>query len=648
MVKTRLRKADLKEDKAHHRSRCRVAFGILVVYALVLYNQGIMYCSHHIPAVVPKAEQGVLDLSKWDLATQGPLFLQGKWEFYPYQFLDPADVDYPGDEDYGLISVPGIWNDFVTTRGPIGSSGFGTYRLRVCLEAPTAITYGLKIPDMATSYRLFVDGQEVAVNGKPGTSRDMTLPQWRPQVATFTTNAPSVEILVHVANFSHIKGGMWESISLGTAEQILRKRDLAVALALFVSGSLVALGIYHILIYLLRRHNTPSLFLGLFCGVIALRSSATGEVFLATLIPNLDFKLLAKLEYLTVPLTLLSLVAFMSRLYPDRFPRALRIPIYSWSLVFAIAIIVLPLEQYARLLRSYQLLAILVFLYVLAVIVREAQLGEAGARRLTVGVVIFIGTVLNDIAYANRLHSVSGLSNTMPVGLLVFVLSQTLILAERFSDALDTARALTIELDSKVRQRTEELENTNQRLQIAATKDPLTSLGNRYHLQSVIEEENQRYGCLATTDIVYSLIYLDLDNFKQFNDVFGHGVGDFILQEFGVLLTEVVDDANDVYRIGGDEFVILLPNRDIHWARELAETIIEMLETRRFPLDILADTVGIVSDGLKQVTCSIGIASHTFGNVFDLDKMLAEADVAMLQAKHSGKHQVCLGTSSLQ
>jgi diguanylate cyclase (GGDEF)-like protein len=643
MVKTRLRRANSEEDRVHDRSRCKVAFGILIVFALVLYNQGIIYCSHHIPVVVPKAEQGVLHLSEWDLATQGPLFLRGKWEFYPYRFLDPVGIDRPGGEDCGLISVPGIWNDFVTARGPMGSSGFGTYRLKIYLEAPTAVTYGLKIPDMATSYRLFVNGQEVAFNGKPGVNRDTTLPQWRPRVATFTIDSPSIEILVHVANFSHIKGGMWEPISLGTAEQILRKRDLGIGLALFVSGSLVALGLYHILIYLLRRHDTPSLFLGLFCGVIALRSSSTGEVFLATLIPKLDFELHAKLEYLTVPLTLLSLVAFMFRVYPDRFPRALRIPIYSLSFAFTIAIVVLPLGQYAQILRSYQLLAILVFFYVFAVIAREAQLGEAGARQLMVGVVIFIGTVFNDIAYANRLHSISGLSNTMPFGLLAFVLSQTLILAERFSNALDTARALTMELDTKVRQRTEELENANQKLQIAATKDPLTSLNNRYHLQSVIEEENQRYGRLAATSIVYSLIYLDLDNFKQFNDVFGHGVGDFILQEFGALLAQEVDDADDVYRIGGDEFVILLPSRDIDWAQKLAESIIVVLETRRFPQDILADALGITSDGLEQVTCSIGIVSHTFGNVFDLEKMLADADAAMLQAKHGGKHQICLG-----
>ena len=205
---------------------------------------------------------------------------------------------------------------------------------------------------------------------------------------------------------------------------------------------------------------------------------------------------------------------------------------------------------------------------------------------------------------------------------------------------------MTTELDSKVRQRTEELEKANQRLQIAAAKDPLTQLGNRYHLQSVIEVENQRYGRLASTSIDYSLVYLDLDNFKYFNDVFGHGVGDFILQEFGALLAAVVDDANDVYRIGGDEFVILLPERDMHSAHKLAETIIETLEKRCFPLDILTDALGIASDGLKQVTCSIGIASHTSGHVFDLEKMLIDADAAMLQAKHGGKHQISLGSFS--
>lgn len=631
--------------KTYKRSgwyRWRLASSVLLAMtAFFLLPDGAIHRFGQTADAAPRVEQGVLHLSEWDFAAEGPVALQGYWEFYPHRFLDPMDTASE-DGKCGLITVPALWNTFETSQGKMGPYGSGTYRLKAYLKHVEGVIYGLKIPELATSYRLFVNGEEVAANGEPGASKETTVPKWRPQVAVFETDSPDVEIMVHVANHSHTKGGMWKSIYLGRAEQIFRERDLAIGFELLVFGGLTALAVYHLMVFALRKQHPPSLFLGILCLVIAVRVVLTGEIFLAALIPNLDFELLVALKYLTVPLMLSILVCFMSRVYPGGLPRVLQAFTHCLNLISVMTIMALPLADYAQLEQPFQLIGLLVSIYILAAIVGAVRRGEKGARHLLISATILFGTVLSDIGYANRLHGEVGLSNTIPFGLLVFAIGETLVLAERFTSALSNAEALTVELDHKVQQRTQQLEDAYQRLQIAATKDTLTSLYNRYHLQSVIEEENLKYRRQATPDMVYSLIYLDLDNFKQFNDAFGHGVGDFILQQFAEVLLEVATSAEQVYRIGGDEFVILLPNKGLGSAQELAQGIIETLEKSRFPLDILADTLGIIQGGFEQVTCSIGIAGHIPGSIFDLDEILGAADGAMLRAKQSGKHQICL------
>ena len=484
---------------------------------------------------------------------------------------------------------------------------------------------------------MFVNGQELAANGEPSISRELTRPQWRPQVATFRTDSRQVEILVHVANFSHIKGGMWEPVSLGPADQILRKRDLAIGANLFIFGSLFVMGFYHLSIFSLQRNDLSGLFLGLFCMVIAFRTLLTGEAFVATLAPQLSLELLAKLEYGSGSLAMASFLAFMTALFPDDFPRPLRGFVYACTIFSILTIAGLPLRYYARLLPPFQVLLAFVCVWSFIVVIKRAYRRQPGAGRLLIGSAILAATVLNDIAYANRMHTISGLSNTVPFGLLAFVLSQTLVVAERFSSALSTAEALTVELEDKVYQRTLELEEVNQKLQIAATKDALTMLNNRYNLQHSMEQDNLAYRRLADS-AAYSLIYLDLDNFKQFNDAFGHDVGDFILQQFAHVLMEVLGGGEHVYRLGGDEFAILLPDQDSEAAQQLAMALVRALDERRFPLDILEQALGISGTGYAPVTCSMGIATHVPGTVFDLGRMLQAADRMMLEGKKSRRH----------
>jgi diguanylate cyclase (GGDEF)-like protein len=157
------------------------------------------------------------------------------------------------------------------------------------------------------------------------------------------------------------------------------------------------------------------------------------------------------------------------------------------------------------------------------------------------------------------------------------------------------------------------------RLQYAARYDELTGLPNRGllhdHLETVLARTRRQQGRM-------SLLYLDLDKFKQVNDSFGHAAGDLLLQKVANRLKQCVRDADTVARIGGDEFVVLLENI------QLPEHVSVVAEKIR---KVLNQTMNIDGHRLR-IMPSIGIAHHP-DHGDSAQQLLKHADEAMYLAK---------------
>jgi diguanylate cyclase (GGDEF)-like protein len=161
-------------------------------------------------------------------------------------------------------------------------------------------------------------------------------------------------------------------------------------------------------------------------------------------------------------------------------------------------------------------------------------------------------------------------------------------------------------------------------LLVLARMDPLTSVGNRRALDEKLAEV-----CAAQTRVntPSSLIILDIDNFKGFNDEFGHAAGDRIL----VRLTEIIDlrirVTDSLYRIGGEEFVVVLEGQDKEKGRRLAEQLRTLVEANE-----LAPA--------GSVTISLGVAQLGAGEA--PAQWLKRADVALYDSKRAGRNQTSL------
>jgi diguanylate cyclase (GGDEF)-like protein/PAS domain S-box-containing protein len=192
---------------------------------------------------------------------------------------------------------------------------------------------------------------------------------------------------------------------------------------------------------------------------------------------------------------------------------------------------------------------------------------------------------------------------------------------------------LNIVRDISERKRSEQqLQDAYRAVEALALTDGLTGLANRRRFDQYLATEWRR-GMRARQPL--SLLMLDVDLFKPYNDSYGHQRGDSCLKQIAESCMDVVSRPGDlVARFGGEEFVVTMPNTEGEGAMQVAEEICEALRSRRLPHN---------ESPLGIVTISIGCATlvPAFGK--HAPDLIAIADHALYAAKHNGRNQVCLG-----
>lgn len=167
-------------------------------------------------------------------------------------------------------------------------------------------------------------------------------------------------------------------------------------------------------------------------------------------------------------------------------------------------------------------------------------------------------------------------------------------------------------------------QSQQRKLQLMAVQDPLTGLGNRYALEKQLEhtvslsDRSQQPVCA---------ILFDIDHFKMINDNFGHGTGDKILEEFAHLFKQRIRASDTLFRVGGEEFLLIAEATNREDACQLAEELRQLLANSE------------LVEGLK-ITTSAGVAQFVPGQT--VEQWLKQADDALYKAKNAGRNKVSL------
>ena len=213
-----------------------------------------------------------------------------------------------------------------------------------------------------------------------------------------------------------------------------------------------------------------------------------------------------------------------------------------------------------------------------------------------------------------------------------FIVSQHILRLQ----AADNLTKLNHDLEQRVQSRTQALNKANAQLQKLSRIDALTNIANRRVFDETVVAEWRRANRLG---LPLSLLILDIDNFKTYNDKLGHAAGDQCLKTIASVLSKVERRAGTLFaRYGGEEFVLLLPGQDQQAAINNAQRLIKAMHLLALPFPCLVSK----DNSTPIVTISIGLSTIIPSQTITYCDFFKHVDTALYQAKADGKDCYCV------
>lgn len=389
----------------------------------------------------PKVEHGFLDLSEWPVSG-GAVPLNGTWSFYPDQLLTPDDFLTNPPEGY-ILNVPSSWNKQSIDGKLIDGFGHGTYRLVVMLPRDWAI-YALKMPTVATSARVWANGQLIREQGVVGDSPETTSFQRKMDVVTAIAPDGRLEIVYQVANYYHRLGGLWSSVWLGSEGDIgnLRAKDLMFVWLIF--GAFMVIAFYHLCLFIQLPADRSLLWFSVFCLALGIRSVLVDDCELGQFFPSSFAAFLYRLEYTCMFVGPLALIKFLEKLFHEEVnPKITRLMPPIW-IALAISCWLLPAPAYSYLKFPFLIVFPPCAIYFLGVVGRAILANQPGSIPLFTGLMAgALGGFMEALIYYPYLSSLSS---------LLLIWFQAFVLSSRSSKAYRTLSQMSHHLEEKNRE----------------------------------------------------------------------------------------------------------------------------------------------------------------------------------------------------
>ncbi|MEQ8523323.1 ATP-binding protein [Gracilimonas sp.] len=393
----------------------------------------VLFLLYSTPSIgQPLAERGVIDLSVVDFQEQKSIQLNGEWGFYWKKLVPPEKVNI--DSSTSFVDFPHLWNE----DPELSSYGYATYNLTI-LKPKDHPPLSLTIPDLYTAYTLYINGEEVSRNGQVATSRETYTPFWLPQTVSidhFTSD--TLQMVLHVSNFRHSKGGIRLPIKLGTEEFLERERTIEIGFILLLTGCLFMIGLFFMGLYLFGRHEVPMLYFAFVCFFFSYRIFGTELYPLHYLFPYLPWILTIKAEYFSLYFTAAIFCLFVQKLYPQETSKRI---IYTFAAIFGVLSLItllFPPFYFTSLINLFFGAIPVALAYITWIYIKAALNKREGAGFALASVVMVFTVFMHNLLEYLTLVEENLLLNF--IGFFSFFFLQSLILSYRFTNSLSRAR----------------------------------------------------------------------------------------------------------------------------------------------------------------------------------------------------------------
>ena len=276
---------------------------------------------------------------------------------------------------------------------------------------------------MSSCYRLYINGKLIHQRGVPGTSRESETPEWKPDIAFFAPHSAHLDIVVHVSNFHYAKGGMWGNILFGSKEGIVKYRDISLMRSFLLFGILSITALFMLSLSLIEK-NFPCLYLGLFCLACALREITVREVAIWNILGHIHHSLLAKLEYITMPLITLFYIMFIYNLYKREFSKKVYTGISLIMVVLTLFTLLTEPNIFSSYLWVYKMDVLMAIIYSAFIIARAFIKKNPSSGIILAGIVIMLLAIVNDILYVEKINTNYGAAHAYTIAFSIFLMTQ--------------------------------------------------------------------------------------------------------------------------------------------------------------------------------------------------------------------------------
>ncbi|RTE09508.1 ATP-binding protein [Paenibacillus whitsoniae] len=432
-----------------------ILLGMIGVFVIVTMVNVFQWLNP--PAHALRASGGVLDATKWDFAQQGVLSLRGEWEFYEGKLLGPEDFRTGDGINGRFIQVPGGWKNNLASADKSGY-GAGTYRLIV--HTNEAALYSLRAKKIRMSSRIFMNGIDLGGNGRPSLSTESFVPSNAPYFGTVRADSGTVEIIIQVASFTYMAGGLVQPPEFGLTDDMMRRREDSKLADMIQITILLAFGLYYAGMFRQWRREPHLMHFCLFCLALGLFFSIDNELLAIGFIPGLTFPWIQKMLFI---LPLLSMIFFTHYVY--RYLKEGENGVFVWfrrvNYAYLAILLLIPNRYLVNFLDVGIVIEGIAFGVMFYAVFRSHSRGDHSSHYMTLGIFFLLVSWL----YAQLRYQLA-LDNPyhMIVTPVLLVLSQALLMSDQLQLSFQRSQQLSERLLQYDRQKDEFLVKTSHEL----------------------------------------------------------------------------------------------------------------------------------------------------------------------------------------
>ena len=535
--------------------------------------------------------------------------LDGDWDFEWYPEI-PEKIDSSLIPDYfsGKEAVPGYWKS--------GSNGLGVYRLKINHGDKIRIP-AVKLTNVMDTYKVFINRKDYYSAGIISPDPDIYVDESRPAVIPFNSSFCSgeTELCIMVGNLTEKRGGLNRPVYFGEYSTLINCREKKLVYNSILQGISLTVIFYNILFLFMnrKRGGSNNIYLIVLCVTIIMFCGLKQEMMLKTVFTGLTGEIRAKMIYLSFLLPFPVFACYIKSAYDRIFGKKTYTVIIVSAVLLVCFVLFFKSSVFSKYLLYLEALNLLLAVFLISrLFYLFIKTKETTPLTQLIGMYIFITAFIAAVLDDNLL-----LPADVP-----FLLFTCFII---FLTAGNTM--LSIRAFNKLRQLHNALitsEKDKEKLRKLSYIDPLTEISNRRHFDEFINLHWERNNFIGESTAVFMI---DIDNFKLFNDTYGHQEGDICLKKTAAAMSMELNRENDIiFRYGGEEFVIIISSINAEDSLSIAEKIRANVENLKMP--------NMNSLSSHCVTVSIGISYHNPAlKQSSWKKVLKEADTALYQAK---------------